>query len=165
MRDQLVLYRDKFSLQENLSFSSFVKVLDNEIFSPYVLLVGETHRLNEYLLEFQYIPPIIPFQNRPFLVDWKSLDYCVLRYLEADREVSLEASISIGWLFLYLLLLGSMSAFMIYGAVIAKEPLLFLGIFVFVLPLALLYNRGVKRYKRIRSLAGKPAESKLNPTR
>jgi hypothetical protein len=149
--DRIVLYRDRFSLGG--TFSNFLDALDEENFSPYVLLIERTSQTNVYHLEFEYIYD--PLLDRPPLAGWNFINESTLRYFEDKGEVLLEATIGTGWLLFYLLSWGVFIALMLYIFMVTGKMLALLGIVIFTAPLILLYQRDKHLYQRIRSLANK----------
>jgi hypothetical protein len=151
--DRIILYRDRFSLGGYSSFPSFLDALDEENYSPYVLLIERTSQTNVYHLEFEYV--FDPFLDRPPMAGWNFINESTLRYFEDKGEVSLEATIGTGWLFFYLLLWGVFIALTLYAFIVTGKMLTLLGIVIFTAPLLLLYKRDKHLYQRIRSLANK----------
>ena len=152
--DRIILYRDRFSLGGYSCLSSFLDALDQENFLPYVLLIKRTSQTNVYHLEFEYV--YNPLVDRPPMAGWNFINESTLRYFEDKGEVSLEATISTGWLLFYLLSWGVLIALMLYYFMVTGKMLALLGIVIFTAPLLLLYKRDLHLYKRIRSLANEP---------
>src|ERR1051326_165662 len=96
--DRIVIYKKDFSLAKGLTFKRYVKALDEENFSPFILYIENAPLFNYCHLEFQFAWPVIITPFTPMIVKPFSerilLNHCLLRYAKNKRDFTLEVSIN-----------------------------------------------------------------------
>ncbi|MEO5886660.1 MAG: hypothetical protein ABIQ77_03270, partial [Anaerolineales bacterium] len=95
--DYIVLYKKSFPLPRDLTFSGYMKILDEMDFLPYVFIIEEVPLFGYYLLDLIYFPLAVfpPFS------DFILLNKCTIRYSKDNQEVSLEAGASLQSMFIF----------------------------------------------------------------
>ena len=161
--DRIVLYKKDFSLGKGLPFQGYLKLLNDENFSPFILYIENLPLFSYSKLEFEFSYPLFfPFYGliKPF-TNWIFLNQSVLRYSENEREITLEASISIGWFFL-ILLIGVLFAGVMLHIILETGFRFFLLpsllMLLYIILLVAIFKRDIKRCDKIIFLGLKPKE-------
>jgi VIT1/CCC1 family predicted Fe2+/Mn2+ transporter len=98
MRSRIVAYKRSFVVSDQFTLSHFIKVLDTEDFSPFVLLI-ETINSNECRLRFEHIRyPLGVSHRKGNIGDEILLSECIIKWFKPSREILIEASMGIGGL-------------------------------------------------------------------
>lgn len=153
---RIVFYRDQFVLGGHSNFSSFIGALDKEFFTPFFLLMSEKAPTNYCSLEVVFLPqtgmvnPLLP---------WVFLNKCSLSFSEETRQITLEASMNKLWFALQILGWGG-TTFLIIWLFLAlgdnpRDNILLLFAGLVLLQPIMIWRRDIRRFKQIRSFAGK----------
>lgn len=149
---RIVLYRDKFPMKGYSDFTSFINALDEELFTPFFLLLPKNDPINYRCFDVVFIPqtglvnPLLPLVF---------LNKCSLSFSEETREINLESSMSKLWLAIHILLWGGATALMLYFFLIDGHNIFILLACLCLFPPFTIYRRDIRRFRHIRSFASK----------
>jgi hypothetical protein len=152
----MFLYKKTFPLAEGVSFSRYIKALNETAFPPYVLLIKKIPSTQNYHIEI--ILTFLPQLGGGFFFFGGALfNECVIKYKGVQREFTLNASIGI-LNFLLVICIGLMALSVIGFAIIVgmsvQNFFIFLVILIVILtPYILTYLRDIKLLKNIGSIA------------
>lgn len=142
--DYIVLYKKSFPLRKGLTFSRYMKILDEMDFSPYVFTIEEVPLFGYYLLDLIYFPLAVfpPFS------DFILLNKCTIRYSKDSQEVSLEAGASLQPFFIFAGYFAMLifTIFMIF--IVFHISLVIIATLISIL-LATVVKRDLRRYQKM----------------
>ena len=149
---RIVLYRDKFPMKGYSDFTSFINALDEELFTPFFLLLQKNDPINYRSFDVVFIPqtglvnPLLPLVF---------LNKCSLSFSEETKEIILESSMSKLWLAIQVLAWGGAIALMLYFFLLNGHNLFILFAGLCLIPPFAIYRRDIRRFRHIRSFASK----------
>lgn len=155
----MILYTKTFTLGKGIRFSSYIKSLGEQNFSPYTLLIEEIAGTENYRIEIVLTDLMAlrcidnTFPNAILFSE------CIIQYSKGAREFTLQASIGAGPLFvvsLYVILicLTLSITFLALTKGISRDLFVFVIIIIAIsAPLTSAYMRGKKFLGKIGSLA------------
>jgi hypothetical protein len=158
--DLMILYKKRFPLSKEATFSRYLKALDEMDFLPYIVHVEKGYHPTSCRLDIIFVPmvtstfPFIQLWVKPFS-NWFILNQCIVEYSKSKREITLKASVGLESLFLYLLFFGVLIVAIISSIATHVALLSFIFIILFLALLAPMYNRDVRRLEKIGAIAMK----------
>jgi hypothetical protein len=93
----MMLYERTFPLKKGLSFSRYIKNLDQESFPPYTLLINEIDHLERCEMEIM-INDVVLLQGSANAMFMRGVLFkkCIIQYLKDERSYTLSAFVGFG---------------------------------------------------------------------
>jgi hypothetical protein len=154
----MYLYKKTFPLGKGMTFSDYIKALDEAAFTPFVLLINKIPSTQNYHIEITTAMLVALYGPHPF--SGFLFNECVIEYTEGQREFTLNASISLSNILLTIFY-GLMALFIIGLAIwsamtvgISTRGFFILMIVsaVILMPVRLAYLREIRMLKAIGSI-------------
>ena len=93
----MILYEKKFRLSNNVSFSHYIKSLDEMNFSPYTLLISEIPFTNDFRIEIEITNFITGYWGWHNVFSGGILfNECIVKHSKGDKFFTLQGSIGTG---------------------------------------------------------------------
>lgn len=151
--DYIVLYKKSFPLCKGLTFSRYMKILDELDFSPYAFLIKEVPLFGYYVLDLFFQHPIFPsfVPISPFS-DFILLNKCTIRYSKDNQEVSLEAGASLQSIFIFAVYFA-MLILMIFVTFVDYHIIFVIFATLISILLVAVVKRDLRRYQKMEAVA------------